>query len=87
MVLTVQEAQAIQRFTTYLSTNENFKEGIVSGINNSLDIPLLLEVHEKIIFDRIYDIVVGTLANASDDIYGEAVACEREQERKEAKEE
>ena len=87
MVLSVQEAQAIQRFTTYLSTNENFKDGIVNGINNSVDIPLLLENHEKFIFDKIYDIVVGTLANASDNIYGEAVASEREQKRLEAKDE
>ena len=81
MVLSVKEAEAVRTFTTYLSTNENFKDSIVTGINNSIDIPLLLEQHEKIIFESIYDIVVGALANASDNIYGSAVAEEREAQR------
>ena len=85
MVLSVEEANAFRKFTTYLETNENFKKSLVSSLNENLDLPFFGEATEACIYMHVLNSVIGVLANASDTAYGEDVAHEREQKRLEAK--
>ena len=75
-IVNVTQAENFKNFVHILASDQKFKETLVDSVNRCVDVPIVNETIESLIFTRMFECMIGTMENVADDMWSHAVTEE-----------